>query len=113
MASSRDARRAVHGEADVATALERGLARAEAHANADLSVLRPRVFRERALRVDRSIDSGLRAREDVEERVALGVELVASLGRERRSHDRLVLRESLAVALAELTLEPASSPRCR
>jgi hypothetical protein len=35
----------------------------------------------------------------------LRIDLVASVGRERRSHDRLVLAENVAIALAELSLQ--------
>jgi hypothetical protein len=105
MAGGRYPRRAVDGEAHVATVLKRGLARADAHADADVPIIRPLVRGEGSLRLDGGVDGGLCAREDVEERVALRVDLMSAMGRECRTHDRAVLAQDLAVALPKPALE--------
>ncbi len=48
----------------------------------------------------------MRAREDVEERVALRVNLVAFVLSERRPQQLLVLSQDLCIAAAELPNEP-------
>jgi hypothetical protein len=57
---------------------------------------------ERPLGVGGGLSGGACAREDVEERVALGVDLFAPVARERLAQDAPMLGEDLAVAIAEL-----------
>src|SRR5215212_9411327 len=57
---------------------------------------------ESALRVERAGDRVFRAREGDEERVALRVDLVSGMALERVAEKRLVCREHVGVAVAQL-----------
>ena len=93
-------------EADQAAADQLGLARVEAHPDADRRVVRPRFGGEAALRGDRRGHALPGAREDDEERVALGALFHAAVGRERVPEDRPMALADLAVALgADALLE--------
>jgi hypothetical protein len=105
----RDARCAVDGEADVPAVLERRLSGIDADPNANLAFLGPLVRGEGALRLDGGLDRLPRTREDVEEGIALSVDLVTTVGSEHLAQHSLVFRKRLAVALAKLTLQPRRS----
>src|SRR5439155_17263909 len=81
---------------------EDGLAGVQPHADAEVGVRGPVVRGERALPVGCRRGGVAGAREDVEERVALRVDLLATVGGERLSEQPLVLAEDAAVAVAEL-----------
>ena len=102
-----DPRGADDVEADVALVAERRLAGVQAHAHANLGAARPCVGGERPLALDGRAHRVARARERVEERIALRVDLVPA-GALRRSRaagagDRPT---TCAVVVAELLQQP-------
>jgi len=102
MRGGADAGRSVHGEPDVAVFCdERRLARVDPDADAHLGLRRPRMARERALRVDGGTDRVLRLPKGDEERVALGVDLVATTVLERGSQQPFVVCHHLRVAVSQ------------
>jgi hypothetical protein len=102
-----DPRRAVHVEADVALVAEPlRLAGVHAHPHAHRPVARPRVGGERALRVGGAGHRVPRPPEDVEEGVALRVDLPPTVLPERASHDLGVLAEDAPVVAAKRLQEP-------
>jgi hypothetical protein len=95
-------------DADAVVALVRddGLAGVHADPDSHLPVLRPLVRAQRPLRLgggERGVPS---AREDVEERVALRVDLLAALSAEGCPHEPTVLGADTGPALAERACEP-------
>ena len=101
-----DAGAAVHRKAHVAAVIERRLAGMYSDPNTHLPPVWPRVLNERALCSDRRGNGVAGARKDDEERVALRVDLAASVLLECLAEQAAVLREDLAVPLPELALEP-------
>ncbi len=98
-----DPRGAVHAHPVVAALLgEVRLAGVQAHAHAQLGALGPVVRRERALTVRGRGGRVARAGEDVEEGVALRVDLLAAVRGERLAEEALVRLEHAAVAVAQL-----------
>ena len=93
--------RADHVEADVPLVADRRLARVEAHADTHLGALRPGVAREGPLTLDCDTHGVARARERVEERVALGVDLAPIGLPEDLAQEPPVVRHDLAVVVAE------------
>ena len=81
----------MHVEADVALGAEQRSSGVQAHADAD------RPARERLAACPRSVSRAPSGREGDEERVALGVDLDAAVGRERGAQRSPVLGERLAV----------------
>ena len=103
-----DPRGLVDRKADIALAVDGGLAGVDAHADLHDPVLRPLVGRQGALRRDGRRDRSPRAAEHEEERVALAVDLdPAVLGKGVAEQD-VVLREDTGVTLAP---EPLQEPR--
>ena len=85
VARGHDPRGAVHAHPVVAALVgEDRLAGVQAHAHAQLRALGPVVRRKRALTVGGRGGGVARAREDVEEGVALGIDLLAAVRGERR-----------------------------
>jgi hypothetical protein len=101
VAGRADAGRADDVEAEVALLAHGRLARVQPHADKDLAA-GPVVFGERALRGNRARNRVLRARERVEERVALRVDLRAAAGAKVLAHDPPVVAHDVSVAFAEL-----------
>jgi hypothetical protein len=91
----------VHVDPDVPLLPDDGLPGMEAHADAQLGTGRPLVRRERALSGNRRGDRVPAALEAVEERVALGVDLLSAPGGERVADQAAMLRERVGVAFAE------------
>jgi len=96
-----DARRPVDRQADVAVLRDRGLTRVDADSDAELLAVRPFVRHECALGSDGSQDRIPGPRERDEERVALGIDLLAAVRRKRIAKELLMLGEDSAVAVAE------------
>ena len=101
MAGRADSSGLVDADPDVALLADLRLARMQTHADEELDIVGPRMRRQIALRVGGRRDGVLRAAEGDEEGVALGVDLVSTMGRERRSQDPLVLCEHASVLLPE------------
>jgi hypothetical protein len=78
----------------------------QAHPHANLATLGPLVRPERTLGRDRTRDRVSRARERVEERVALGVDLRAALVTEAFPEQPPVVAHDLAVGIAQLLEQP-------
>jgi hypothetical protein len=91
----------VHVEADVAVGSRRGLTGVEPHPNADDFLVRPRMRRERALRLRRGSRRGAGGGERDEERVTLGAEFGSVMRRERRAQETVVLGEEVGPVLVE------------
>ena len=100
-----DPRRAVNGEADVAFAGRVRLTGVDPDADTHRGAIGPRMIGERALDRDGRRDRVRRAAERDEERVALGVYLLAVVGRERLAHETLLIGQELAVALPPKAFE--------
>ena len=102
MSRRADARGTVHGETNVLVVCDDGcLARVDANPNAHLGLLRPRMARERALRINGGADGVLRLPKGNEERVPLGVDLVPAGVLERGSQQPLVVGHHLRVAVSQ------------
>ena len=107
MTGGHDPGGAVNDEA-VVTLLRHGrLAGVHAHSNAHVAALRPRVPAQRPLRGGGGFRGGTGAREDVEERVALRVDLLSTVVRERPTQNAAMLGQRLAVAIAQLSEQPS------
>jgi hypothetical protein len=91
-------RRPMHGEAGVAAVARDRLARVQAHPHLDLDPVGPGVRKEGELSLDGGEKRVARAREGNEERVALGVHLIATVGDERSAQQTLVVGQNGAVA---------------
>ena len=101
-----DARRADDVEPEIPLFADRRLARVQAHPHAHLLPSRPLVGRERALGGDRPGDGVPCAREGVEERVALGVDLGSTLVAEALAEQLPVVADDVAVGVPELLEQP-------
>ena len=112
VARGHDPRRAVDAQPVVAGLRDGRLAGVQPHPYAHLAVLGPGVRLQRALPVRCGRRRVAGAGEDVEEGVALGVDLLAAVARERLAHEPLVVGEHCRVAVAQL-LGPAASSRPR
>ena len=99
---SHHAGRTMNVEPDVVAVEQSRLAGVETHADADRAARRPRVLGERTLSGGRSRDGVRRARECDEERIALGVDLVAVVGAERLPEEAAVRLEQLVVTVTRL-----------
>ena len=104
-----DPSRPMDGEPRVTTARRNRLARVQAHPHLDLHAVRPGVRRDGELALDGRHQCVSRTREGDEERVALGVDLIASMRFECRAQQPLVLLEHLAVPLSQ-QLDEARRP---
>ena len=71
-----------------------------AHSHTHLASLRPWVLAQDPLRLGGGFCSGTRTREDVEERVPLGVDLLAAVARERLAQDASMGGQQFAVQVA-------------
>ncbi len=100
-----DPRPAVDTESDIALTAHRRLARVDAHADTQLSVVGPRMLGEAELARDRAGDGVLGAPEGDEERVSLRVDLVAAVLGERLAEDPLVVGERPTVDVASQLFE--------
>ena len=89
-------------DADVPLLADDGLARVEAHAHPQGRPARPFVLGQRSLCGDRGGNRVPGTLEAVEERVALGVDLLASPRTERVADQAAVLGERIGVSVAEL-----------
>jgi hypothetical protein len=85
------------------------LAGVHADPDAHLAVLRPLVLGKGPLRLGRSERGIACTREDVEERVALRVDLLAAVGAECSAYQPAVLGADVGPALAERACEPSGS----
>lgn len=92
-----DTRSAMHVEPHVAGRRERGLARVDPHADAHLSVARPRVLAEGTLGRHGGGQRVRRAREGEEEAFTLDIDLMAGDVRDGLSQQPVVLRENALV----------------
>jgi hypothetical protein len=104
-AGRRDPRGPHDVEPEVPLVADVRLARVETHPDAHLAGLGPRVAAQGALRGDRAGDRVPGARERVEERVALGVDLRAPGVAERLAHDPPVVAGDGGVGLVAELLE--------
>ena len=93
MPGTGDPGRPVDVEADVVVATQPALAGVDAHADANAAFDWPGFRRQCPLRVRRSVHGPGRAREDDEERVALGRNFDPAGGLERLSEDRVMAIE--------------------
>ncbi len=89
--------RPVDLDADVVALRETGLARVEAHPDPDRRMLRPRLRRQRSLRLDRGRQRLGRVGEHDEKTVAFGSLLDAAVARKRGPKDRPVTRPEARV----------------
>ena len=105
LAGGADARRAMDGQAVVLVGGDRCLARVDAHSDARLHVVRPFVADERPLPRQRRSDGVLWPPERHEERVALGADALPAGLLEDAAKDPVMLREHVAVVLAEPAYE--------
>ena len=96
-----DSRRAMHVHAHVARGPQAWLAGVESHAYPDGVPVRPVMRFERSLRLRGRGDRVTGPREDGEEGVALGADLVAVARRESRSQDRALVGQKRGVLVAE------------
>src|SRR5918996_3579552 len=96
-------------EAEVALLAEGRLARVEAHPHAHVFPARPSLLGVGPLRRDRARHGITRAGEGEEQRVALRVDLDPAVGAVRLADDAAVLRNELAVALAQPLQEPGGA----
>ena len=101
-----DAGGTVDGQSGVAGLTSGGLACVDPHSNLDVHGLWPLVGEERKLSFDGSKHRLARAREGDEEGIALRVDLVAAVSRERCAQQPLMLGEHPLVPVAELLHEP-------
>src|SRR5205823_4559177 len=107
VAGGRDARGPDHVEAEVALLADVRLAGVQPHPHAQLLTAGPFVVAQRALRLDRRRHRVAGARERVEERVALRVDLRPAVRAERLAHDApVVVRHAAVPVVAELLQEP-------
>ena len=102
MAGSHDPGAAVNTEAVVALLRPDRLSCVQAHSHAHLASLRPWVPAQHPLRLGGGLCGGTRSGEDVEERVTLGVDLLAAVARERLAQDASMGGEQLAVQVAQV-----------
>src|SRR5205085_9776276 len=90
-------------EPEIPLLADLGLAGVQPHAHPHLVPFRPRVVAQGALRGDRSGERVARAGEGVEERVALGVDLLPAAGSERLPDDAAVVaRDGCVPVVPEL-----------
>jgi hypothetical protein len=107
MPRSRDARRPVHVEADVAVATELSLAGVEAHPHTNPAAIRPALVGKTALRIDRRSHGVCGGSEDGEEGITLCAYLDAVVVGECPAGDDRVTFEQARVPVAQL-LQQAS-----
>jgi hypothetical protein len=106
VAGRADACGTVDAEADIALAADGRLPRVQTHPHLHLGAVRPLLHCESALRDDCRSKCVVRAGEDEEERVALIVDLPASMGRRGFAQNPGMALEDRAVALTEPLEQP-------
>src|ERR1700730_18472100 len=106
MAGARDAGGPMDVQAKVLIANERRFAGVQTDPDPHLPVVRPGVLCQHLLDGGGAGARFQCALEDDEERIALGAELVATVGGERLALDRVVGEQDVGVALAELLNQP-------
>ena len=99
MADCRNASGPVDAQANQAGRRLRGLPRVETHADTDRFAAWPRVGAERSLHLDRRRDTGTRRREHREERVTLGVNLLAAVCGKARPDQPMMISQYLRVQI--------------
>ena len=106
VARGHDPRRAMDAHPVIAGLRDQGLAGVEPHPHQQLAIFGPDVSLQRPLRI-RGRGRGVAGpREDVEERVALRVHLLAAVARERLAHEPPVIVQHRRIPVAQLLDEP-------
>src|SRR5712691_9563917 len=99
----------MNGQAEIPLVPDEGFARVKAHTYPQLSALGPRMSSKRPLGRYGSGSGVLRATEDHEEGVALGIDLLAVVLREGGTQESSVIGQNSAVPVAQPPEEPRRS----